>query len=158
VAFTGIRDVDPSAETSIRAVVKKIVDRPDVVELIFGGARGCDTLAIRAALETRADRANPKLTVIVPARVKDQPNEAQPWIRKADEIVQLGLPLRGGRGSVAYRKRNQAMVDRADELVAFWDGRKEGGTHMTILIADCKGIPVKVVTVPRQANGSHPTV
>jgi hypothetical protein len=40
--------------------------------------------------------------------------------------------------------RNQSIVDQADYLLAFWDGKSKGTAH-TIGIAKKKGIPIKIV-------------
>jgi hypothetical protein len=43
----------------------------------------------------------------------------------------------------AYNRRNQWMVNRADLLVAFWNGRIRGsGTANTVRMADRVGLPV----------------
>ena len=47
-------------------------------------------------------------------------------------------------GEAAPDMSNKAMVERADALIAFWDG-KSYKTKQLIEIARAKGIPVKVV-------------
>jgi len=42
----------------------------------------------------------------------------------------------------ALQKRNEWMVDRADEVIALWDG-SFGGTHNCITYANKKGVPVR---------------
>ncbi len=49
-------------------------------------------------------------------------------------------------GKSAGHKRNKAMVDLADGLIAFWDGKSKG-TKSTIDFAKRKGIKVKIVNI-----------
>lgn len=42
--------------------------------------------------------------------------------------------------------RNQAIVDSADMLIAFWDGKSTGTAH-TLGLAEKKGIPIRIVNV-----------
>ena len=140
VAISGMRDIVPSDYPIIEMEVANILsERPD--EILFGGARGTDTVALAAACAMLAGTRPPKLTVIVPKTVKDQPLEAQEWISEcADEVVELRAPRLDTK---AYWRRNKALITRADGLVAFWDGRS-GGTGMTIRLAEEMGKPVHV--------------
>lgn len=45
----------------------------------------------------------------------------------------------------AYHRRNQAIINEADEMVAFWNGRSKGTSH-TISLAEKRGIPIRVIT------------
>lgn len=47
-------------------------------------------------------------------------------------------------GKQAGFVRNREIVDHADELVAFWDGKSKGTAH-SIKLARAKGIPVLVI-------------
>lgn len=48
-------------------------------------------------------------------------------------------------GKSAGYRRNQTIVDNADRIVAFWDGKSPGTKH-TIDIAERAGKPVEVIT------------
>lgn len=143
IAVSGIRDLSPHDLPVIEGVISDIIfERPE--ELFFGGARGTDTVALASACATLEGLRPPKLTVVVPRRLKDQPLEAQEWAREcADEIIELKSPR---LDTEAYRRRNQALIRRADGLVAFWNGRS-GGTGMTIDLARKTGIPVEIIKV-----------
>jgi hypothetical protein len=143
IAISGVRDLSPYDLPVIEGVISDIIfERPE--ELFFGGARGTDTVALASACATLEGLRPPKLTVIVPRRLKDQPLEAQEWAREcADEIIEI----KSARlDTEAYRRRNQALIRRADGLVAFWDGRS-GGTGMTIDLARKAGVPVEIIEV-----------
>ena len=47
-------------------------------------------------------------------------------------------------GKSAGYRRNEAMADVSDALVAFWDGKSRGTMHM-INLAEAKGLRVHVV-------------
>lgn len=47
--------------------------------------------------------------------------------------------------NVAPLKRNELIVDKAQLLIACYDGRKRGGTFYTINYARRQGIPVEIV-------------
>ncbi len=47
-------------------------------------------------------------------------------------------------GRSAGFRRNDQMAERADALVAFWDGKSAGTAHM-ISSAKKKGIPVRII-------------
>lgn len=143
VAISGSRDLSPYDYPVIEGVIADIIsEHPE--EIIFGGASGADTVALAAACSILEGTRPPKLTVIVPKRLKDQPLDAQEWAREcADEIIEL----KAARLDVeAYRKRNIALLRRADGLVAFWDGRS-GGTAMTITLAREAGLPTEVIRI-----------
>lgn len=44
--------------------------------------------------------------------------------------------------ATGYRDRNQRMVDRADLLLACWNGRPGSGTAMTVRMAEARRLPV----------------
>lgn len=139
----------------------------------FGGAFGADTLALVAAA-SRGPRAPTKLAVYWPFGVGDRPRD---WRERrwplAHEIVLLGVPSLRLRKS-PYLFRNDALLvgcagfnaaivsgggpiprdhplhgRRADLLLAFWDGGREGGTAYTVRTARELGIPVEHVRVRR---------
>ena len=113
-------------------------------EILFGGARGTDTMALAAVCAALGGHRPPKLTVIVPRRLSDQPVEAQEWAREcADEVVELKAQK---LTRDAYFKRNRKLVERADFLLTFWDG-KSTGTAMTIEFARDVGLPFEIVHV-----------
>lgn len=140
IAVSGMRDIVPADYPIIEIQIADILsEHPE--EILFGGARGADTVALAAACAMLGVIRPPKLIVIVPKRVKDQPPEAQEWISEcADEVVELKAARLDGR---AYWQRNKALISRADGLVAFWDGRS-GGTGMTIRLAEEMGKPVHI--------------
>ena len=49
-------------------------------------------------------------------------------------------------------KRDKAMVDLSDYVIAVWDGRKSGGTYTTMQYANEKKKPILVLTVYKENN------
>lgn len=141
VSITGSREFDIRESRLIHAAIAEIVSNPFVREIRFGGALGVDTLALREAIRyTR----RPRLVVVVPGMIWQQPGYAAGMARAADEIVELGLPY---SDSNRYRKHNQHLVDAADMLWVFWNGDECSGPAMTMRMAKKKGIPVNVVRI-----------
>jgi len=149
VAISGIRDLSPFDLPVVEGVMADIIsEHPS--EIIFGGAIGADTVALAAACAILEGKRPPKLTVIVPKRLQDQPLVAQEWAKEcADEVIELKAPRLDHE---AYRRRNLAMIRRADGLVAFWDG-VSGGTGMTIDLAREAGIPIEIIGLSGPSSG-----
>lgn len=139
VAVTGIRDLDPGSVPDVDLAVVEEARRAG--EMRFGGARGSDTVALRAACGLDIERV-----VYVPFRLRDQPEDARHAVRTcASRIVEMRLV----RERSSYRRRNEALLRGASLLLAFTDGIDTGGTAWTIRRARALGIPVSVVPVAR---------
>jgi uncharacterized phage-like protein YoqJ len=119
--------------------------------LRFGGAIGVDSIALQAARQLRRPRHRVNLVVIVPGKLTEQPKCAyHVALRCADQIIELDFP-RGVKW--AYLRRNDKLLDGAQRLVAFTDGRATGGTAYTIKRAQKFGIDVELVTVRSFLHG-----
>lgn len=141
IAISGTRNISLEDHRAIESSISGIM-KPGLTEIFFGGARGADTAALEAAHKLRRPDANPKLTVIVPRKLGDQPRVATKAVERcADSVIELGANLLTGE---AYRARNAALIKDADLLLAFWDG-KSRGTKMTIDLANKKGIAISIV-------------
>lgn len=113
--------------------------------LRFGGAIGVDSVALNAAHQARRPRHRLIFIVIVPAKLADQPEHARlTALRCADQIIELGFP-RGAKW--AYLRRNDRLLDGAQRLLAFTDGRQTGGTAYTIERAIQRKLDVQIVRV-----------
>ena len=137
VAITGNRYPLPTDQRIIQNIMKKLVLNKKVSEIIFGGAIGVDSIALIYALQFRAQAATklPKLTVIVPDEVSNQPKSTREVTALANQIIELKNEITDTDGYKAYRVRNEEMVKRADRIVAFWNGVPRSGTFMTINLA-----------------------
>ena len=168
VAITGNRGITSEDREKIRVKVRELVANPRVAAIFFGGATGADTEALATALEARGeggnrrtgnreqgtgqmgeggDGARPRLIVIVPDTLEGQPRETWETSRRADDIVELGHPIRVEDRWRAYHVRNQRLVAEATDLVAFWNGDPRSGTAATIGLARKRGLGVEIVKV-----------
>ena len=69
---------------------------------------------------------------------------AADWCRLWSVGEEVFEPDYAAHGSRAPHVRNDAMLDVADAVVAFWDG-KSRGTQSVIEKAEKRGIPVEVI-------------
>ncbi len=150
VAITSHRLHSAEDAAKAKAVMKGIVEDPQVDKVFFGGAKGLDTVCLAAALELRRG-SRPQLVVLVPNRVEDQPYEARLVITRADQVVELGFPITIQDGWAAYRLRNTELVERADVLVALWDGKAKSGTAHAVGVANKLGRRM----IHIQVSGGH---
>ena len=120
-----------------RAALFRGLDNMIAKEYVFGGARGVDSDALEYLSRTQPRSIK---TVVVPNRVINQPASAQSIIRlKADHVIELK-----NTGADRFMVRNRFMVDRSNQLGAFYDYRGHGGTYNTIQYARSKGMPVSI--------------
>jgi len=137
IAITGNRYPDQTDYQLIETTIKKIVFNKNIKEIVFGGAIGVDSIALLYALKFRenAKLKTPKLTVVVPDKLTDQPEGTRDVSAMADELVELKNTITSDDGYNSYRLRNEYMVKRSNRIVAFWDGSPRSGTFMTINLA-----------------------
>jgi predicted Rossmann fold nucleotide-binding protein DprA/Smf involved in DNA uptake len=146
VAITGNRGITAQDATAVRAKLRELVADPSVVLILFGGARGADTVALEEALARRKG-GRPRLVVVLPDTIDAQPRDTWATTRRADERIELGRPIRVEDRWRAYHLRNRRLVEEAGELVAFWNGDPRSGTAATIGLARQHGLAVEIVEV-----------
>lgn len=115
-------------------------------QFYVGGAVGIDSLALRWL----AERSRAVITVVVPAMVTDQPDDAQHEILAASRLGRLSevIELRHPRfpEAEAYHARNRWMVDHSDFVIAFPYGtNSESGTWQTLRYAAASAKPRLIV-------------
>ena len=152
VAITANRNLTENDESAIFDKIKALVADDNVTQLVFGGARGGDNIALLSALHLRDEvynrTDNLNLLVIVPCKVIDQPVEAQPIIRSADEIIELNKKIQPEDDWFAYKNRNREMVLKSNRVVGFWDCKsKESGTYDCMKTATELKRPVEVIKI-----------
>lgn len=123
-----------------------------IIEIITGGALGVDQAVADAVARVRATdlEFTWRSVIILPfpievqgARwVPEQRAELERLVAEADEVVG---PLSEKFAVWVLLQRNQAMVDRSDATVAFWSGKKSGGTFACIRYALEKAKPPRKV-------------
>lgn len=146
VSITAHRTLTENDVRTIHSVMKHIVELPHVDAIYFGGARGGDTEALKAALHFRLfDR--PRLVVVVPDTLAKQPSETHVWTKKADEVIELKHPITRDDGWASFGLRDQYLVDVASSLVGFYSGKRNTGTGKTIAMAEASGIVVTKIPI-----------
>ena len=127
IAITGHRDIDKRTVEAAKWWVSQIARKYPQATIITGGALGTDmlvaTLAIKAGLRSKVylpfefDTHTARWNYASKANLR--------WVLDRSEVRVVG----GSEYSTKlYFRRNERMVDNADLVIAFWDGREEGGT------------------------------
>jgi hypothetical protein len=158
VVVTGVRDPDDAGRLTVRKKLAEIVAALPA-GIIFGGARGVDTIALCAAGVLPRHDLKPRRVVIVPGRTVEQPMAACYAIETfADEVIEL-------RGDLSqpssFHARNARMLVEAvgrdavedPAVVAFLAPGVAGGTRATVERARRLGLTVEEVPVTLAASG-----
>ncbi|WP_405945337.1 hypothetical protein [Streptomyces sp. NBC_00932] len=111
-------------------------------------AEGSDALFAEAVLATGG-----RLTVVIPSRdyrrKTVRPGHAALFDRLVDASDDVVVIPVDSAGRAAYAAANALLLERADRLVAVWNGEppsgKGGGTADVVLAARTRGIPVDIV-------------
>ncbi|WP_121709249.1 hypothetical protein [Streptomyces sp. E5N91] len=154
LAVTGHMDLTEESVPAVRAALDELLARyrdsgpGKTLVGISCIARGADSLFAEAVLAVGG-----RLVVVVPSRdyrrSMVEPDDAPLFDRlaaAADEVVVLP---RERADRQAYEAANALLLERADRLVAVWNGEppsgRGGGTADLVLAAREAGIPVDVV-------------
>lgn len=103
----------------------------------------------------------PADTVVVSGGARGVDREAARAAKRRGLRTLIFLADWNTHGRRAGMVRNEQIVDHADQVVAFWDGRSPG-TANTIQRARAKGLPVRIFRAnialqrPRRATRSRP--
>lgn len=146
VSISGHRAIGPNSKRRVWYAVQTLIENSTIKAIYFGGARGTDNEALKAALYYRKGWF-PRLIVVLPDTIEQQPAETHQWIRRADEVIELKQPITSEDGYLSYRKRNEYMVDYATFLVAFFNGNFKSGTGQAIKYAEKLGRTVYKINV-----------
>lgn len=152
VVVTGPRELSVEGRQRVERTIATVMAMLPA-GIVFGGAKGADTYALRKAWECRGPATTPRLVVIVPGKVEGQPRYAADAIRAcADETIEMGLDL--GRGD-SYQRRNIAMLGEARArdsgpnpvVIGFpYRDQRTGGTRNCLAAA--KRVPIfKVIEI-----------
>lgn len=128
-----------------KQIEKLIKDGAD--EFFSGMARGVDTWAAEAVLELKRAYPNITLTAVIPC-----PEQADSWsdedrerYHSILEACDKKLVISQHYSKGCMQKRNKALVDTCDILVAVFDGQS-GGTKQTVDYAKSKGRKTMLIT------------
>lgn len=156
VSFTGYRpeklpfrrEDDPRCvelKSRLSAQIEKLI-KDGADEFFSGMARGVDMWAAEAVLALKSAYPNIKLTAVIPC-----PEQADKWDaadreRYRDILARCDKKLITSPHytSGCMQKRNRALVDMCDILIAVFDG-KPGGTANTVNYAKSGGRSTVVI-------------
>jgi len=111
---------------------------------ISGFAEGADLIFARLVLEFQAERyVHLEAAIPYADRMKNSNPEFQALLAKCDEVHVVSEQYSPG----CFFDRNRYMVDRADAVIAVYDGRQSGGTYQTICYAEEAGKPIAYVCI-----------
>tara|TARA_Y100000310_G_C20571682_1_gene758371 strand:+ start:196 stop:669 length:474 start_codon:yes stop_codon:yes gene_type:complete len=145
VSFSGARKYKTSQNNidTMQRIAYVVMGDSKVEKIYFGGAEGVDTeMLVRCGKLKNVVPYKKKLIAIVPNTIKDQPEFAQKAIEEyADSVIELKNPITQDDGYKSYRRRNEELVKKCDELYAFpaKKSHNRSGTWMTIRIAQKAG-------------------
>lgn len=145
-AFTGHRNLPQNKLKNIIIKLNEEIDKAlykNCHHFISGGAAGIDVIAARIVTEKIDYDKSITLSLMLP--YKDFINKydfsyLQPYCKNISYTME-------SYHISAYTKRDEEIVDKADMLIAFYDGREKGGTYYTIKYAEKKGIEVVLVNI-----------
>jgi hypothetical protein len=141
IAFTGHRALRPGAAHAIRATVRYLAGLYPEATWLTGGAIGADHVAAGAvlSLQLRLELVLPFTPPVMSARW----SFPQQTMLLGHALVAAEVHVVSQHYDVAaYRERNLWLVQRADMLVACWDGAYASGTGSTVRMALARGVPV----------------
>ncbi|GHJ39796.1 hypothetical protein [Streptomyces sp. TS71-3] len=149
IAVTGHMDLTDASTALVRSALHETL-KPYAEGLVGVSciAKGADSLFAEVVLELGG-----RLVAIIPSKdyrqSKVKPDHAATFdrlIESADDVVVLDHEM---ASRSAYEDANRTLLQRADRLVAVWNGQpptgKGGGTADTVVDAREAGIPVDVV-------------
>lgn len=144
VAFSGHRTYQGEACEELRGIVARLYDE-GYRRFLCGMAWGFDLAAGEAVAELKRAHSDVELIAVVPYEGFYRlfhAEDAEQYRRvadAADAIVVAGE----SEGKVAYRLRNDYLVENSSVLVAWFNGVPRGGTAYTVRRARRKGVRIE---------------
>lgn len=146
---TNDTDYDSPRWRQVIDMVKRNIRDLQATAAISGMAQGFDTAAALAVLELRDKEHYPIfLHLELPcAQQSDLWPETDRALyglilSKADTVHYMTPPGHIFPGKYIFLLRNKRMVDQADMIIAFWNGKENGGTYQTVSYATQEKKPI----------------
>jgi len=112
--------------------------------IVAGGRNFTDYAMLKEKLDFLFQNIDKGNLVIISGMAKGADTLAIQYAKEKNiSLIQMPADWNTYRKSAGF-KRNIAMAQIADGLVAFWDGKSHGTGHM-IKIAGAKGLKVRVI-------------
>lgn len=120
---------------------RRILIEKNPSEVTSGMAIGYDTMLALVTLEL-----NIPLFAAIPFKGQESkwPKSSQEIFHKilANSLTTTVIVCDGGYAGWKFIQRDKFMVDRADEVLACYNGEEKGGTYQTVKYANDKGKPI----------------
>lgn len=152
LVISGHRELLPEDVLVVQREVELFLGFDDFDTWVFGGARGVDTLALAHVLQLRGVASRPRLLVVVPNTVTQQPTETRAVTLQADLVVELRHPITREDNFWALHHRNEFMIDWVapeGHLLAFWNGQPSG-TRNAIQYAQSQHVEISRRSIKRK--------
>ncbi|GAB3170207.1 hypothetical protein GCM10027059_36360 [Myceligenerans halotolerans] len=150
IAVTGHMDLSPDSIPLVRAALDETLTPLTAAGEVTGVsciARGADTLFAEAVLA-----AGGRLVAVIPSQdyrqTKVKPDHAPTFDTLIEAAADVAVMPFTSANRDAYEAANKILIERADRLVAVWDGQPstgKGGTADTVTQARAAGVPVDVI-------------
>ncbi|MFH8368837.1 hypothetical protein [Streptomyces sp. NPDC018031] len=150
IAVTGHMDLTEASVPLVRSALETLLASHTDGELVGLSciAKGSDSLFAEAVLD-----AGGRLVVVIPSqdyrRAKVKPDHGTTFDTLVEAAAEVLVMPHETANREAYEVANSVLLERAERLVAVWDGQppsgKGGGTADVVLQARHAGIPVDVV-------------
>ncbi|MBL1117739.1 hypothetical protein JK364_35965 [Streptomyces sp. 110] len=150
IAVTGHMDLTDESVPLVRGELDKVLAAYEPSSLVGVSciAKGSDSLFADAVLA-----AGGRLVVVIPSedyrQAKVKPDHAEAFDRLVDAADEVLVMPHATANRQAYEAANAVLLQRADRLVAVWNGQpptgKGGGTADVVREAREAGVPVDVV-------------
>lgn len=150
LAVTGHMDLTDDTVPLVRNALRALLARHAGSDLIGVSciARGSDSLFAEAVLD-----AGGQLVVVIPSedyrKAKVKPDHAGLFDRLRAAASEVLVMPHATANREAYESANAVLLERADRLVAVWNGQapggKGGGTADVVIEAREAGLPIDVV-------------
>ena len=126
-------------------VVFKIIKGGATIKIIVAGGRDFTNYAVlKKELDYLFQNVVKEDLTIISGTAKGADTLAIKYANEKNiSLIQMPADWSTYRKSAGF-KRNVAMAQIADGLVAFWDGKSHGTGHM-IKIAEAKGLKVRII-------------
>ncbi|MCP3818684.1 hypothetical protein NLX86_11310 [Streptomyces sp. A3M-1-3] len=149
-AVTGHMDLTEDSVPLVRDALRRLLESHAAADLtgISCIAKGSDSLFAEAVLE-----AGGRLVVVMPSKDYRQKKVKTDHEATFDRLIEAAaevvvLPHEAANRQ-AYEDANHTLLERADRLIAVWNGEppsgKGGGTADTVIEARDAGLPVDIV-------------
>ena len=148
VAITGHRVLSPQKIEVVHSAMHSLLKNDSVDRVLFGGAVGADSEALRACLFFRQKLGKQiQLVVVTPDTVDQQPVQVQVWIKQADEVIELKNLITSEDHYNSYHIRNRYLVENAEIVIAFFNGQYNSGTGHAMRHAKLLGKKLAIIPV-----------